>query len=43
VNTHNIFSLDEVPKQAGIAQEFSLDAASTPFQVARGAREFLLS
>jgi hypothetical protein len=27
VNTHNIFSLDEVPKQAGIEQEFSLGSA----------------
>jgi hypothetical protein len=30
VNTHNIFSLDEVPKQAGIAQEFSLGVANVP-------------
>jgi hypothetical protein len=30
VNTHNIFSPDELPKQAGIEQEFSLGVANAP-------------
>jgi len=30
VNTHNVFSLSEAPKQADIEQEFSLGLANVP-------------